>query len=225
MPLTELMKVLIIEDDDDVRDSIAQALIAANYEVDTASEGDEGLYRATEWTYDAIVLDVMLPGMDGWKILRNLRQKSIGTPVLMLSALGELDHRVKGLEAGADDYLVKPYHRRELLARIRALTRRAPTQEGEVIEIGRVTINISESKVELDGETVEMTAAQFRILGYLARRPGRIIPRSSLIDLIYGDDDEKMSNVIEVHIYHLRKKLGKDFIVSRRGLGYELPKK
>lgn len=225
MSHTEPMKVLIIEDDEDVRDSIAQTLRTGNYEVDAISEGTEGLYRATEWSYDAIILDVMLPGIDGWEILRSLREKSIGTPVLMLSALSEIDHRVKGLEGGADDYLVKPYHRRELLARVRALTRRTPTMEGEIIQIGRVTVNLTECRVELDDEPVELTASQFQILGYMARRVGRVVTRSSLVDLIYGDYDEKDSNVIDVQVYHIRRKLGKEFIVSRRGFGYEIPKK
>lgn len=219
-----VVKVLVIEDDRDVREGIVETLTEESYIVESTDNGAEGLYRALEWEYDVIVLDVMLPEMTGWQILQRLRAQKITTPVMMLTALGELDDRVKGLNGGADDYLVKPYHERELLARIRALARRSTGLAGDEIELGRVVVKTSEGVVTLDGEVVQLTAAQYRIVAYLAARAGKVISRNDLAEAIVGDGEEKLSNVIDVQVYHIRRKLGKDFLQNRRGLGYIIPK-
>ena len=220
----ETMKILVIEDDQDVRDSIVQSLTGLAYMVDAVDNGPEGFYRAQEWKYDVIVLDVMLPGLDGWKIVDKLRSQKKHTPILMLTALSEIDHRVKGLNSGADDYLVKPYHEKELLARVRALSRRSSDMTVDVIGLGRVTVNLSDHLVCLDDEPVKLTASQYRIVACLAKRAGKIVSRNDLADIIYGHDEEKASNVVEVQIFHIRQKLGKDFLQSHRGLGYTIPK-
>ena len=218
------MKILVVEDDYDVRASLVMTLEDERFVVDAVDNGPEGLYRAQEWKYDLILLDVMLPEMDGWQILEALRKEKNTTPVLMLTALDALDDRVKGLNSGADDYLAKPYSERELLARIRALYRRSVGQSNDVIEIGEVEINTVEHTVSKKGEAIELTAAQYRIVEYLGTRAGAIVARSDLAEAIVGEVEAAISNVIDVQIYHIRRKLGKGFIENRRGLGYLVPK-
>jgi len=217
------MKVLVIEDDADVRGSLVQSLEDEQYVVDAVADGEEGLYRAEEWTYDVIILDVMLPGLDGWQILRRLRQHKNRTPVLMLTALDAFDDRVRGLDEGADDYLVKPFQERELTARLRALHRRTFQQTDNSLTIGQVEIRVAEQQVLVRGEPVELTAAQYRIVTHLATRAGRVVSRADLAEAATGDDDIGDSNVIDVQIHHIRRKLGKAFIQNRRGLGYVVP--
>lgn len=221
MVTTADMKVLVIEDDADVRDGISQVLSEENIHVDAVSTGDEGLYRAREWEYDLVILDVMLPGMDGWKVLAGLR-KTKKTPVLMLTALGRLDDRVRGLDAGADDYLSKPYSDRELLARVRALTRRATGFYDRIRQFGRVAIDVEARQISLDGEPVDFTASQYQIVEYMTARAGRVVSRLELSDAL-GSGDDSFSNVLEVQIHRIRKRLGRDFIVTRRGHGYVMP--
>ncbi len=218
------MKILVIEDDEDVRDSLRLTLEDEHFVVDTAEDGEVGLYRAREWKYDLIVLDVMLPELDGWGVLEALRSAKVPTPVLMLTALDSLDDRVKGLNQGADDYLAKPFSERELLARIRALHRRSVGQASDVLEFGDVAVRTSERRVERKGAPVELTAAQYRIVEYLALRAGKVVPGGELAEAITGEDESAMSNVIEVQIHHIRRKLGKAFIQNRRGLGYLVPR-
>lgn len=217
------LKILVIEDDHDVRDGLVQTLEDENFLVDAAANGAEGLYRAREWDYDVIVLDVMLPELSGWQILERLRKEK-STPVLMLTARSEVDDRVKGLNSGADDYLVKPYNDRELLARIRALSRRSSGVAENQITLGRVVVDLAEQLVYLDGDRVKLTAAQFRIVSHLARNAGKVITRHDLFEAISGEDDETLSNVIDVQVHHIRRKLGKDFLQNRRGLGYIIPR-
>ncbi len=221
MPLRTTVKLLVIEDDRDVREGIVQTLTEEHFTVDAVDNGAEGLYYAKNWEYDVIVLDVMLPEMNGWQVLRQLRQAK-ATPVLMLTALGEVDDRVMGLNEGADDYLVKPYNERELLARIRALTRRSTVLSNEKILLGRVTVDLASQSVEFDGEEVKLTAAQYKLLEYLARRAGKVVPRQELADAI-GMNEDSLSNVLDVQVHHIRRKLGKDFLQSRRGLGFIIP--
>ncbi len=221
MHVKAAVKVLVIEDDADVRKGIVQTLSEEFFSVNAADSGTEGLYYANQWEYDVIVLDVMLPEMNGWKVLKHLRQ-SKSTPVLMLSALGDIDDRVAGLNGGADDYLVKPYNNRELIARVRALTRRATSLTNDTICIGRVVVNLSTQTISLDGEMVNLTAAQYKLLEYLSRRVGAVVSRSELSDAI-GINDDSLSNVLDVQIHHIRRKLGKDFVQSRRGLGFIIP--
>jgi len=221
--ITNRMKVLVIEDDSDVRDTLVQCLEDEPFIVDAVADGEEGLYRAEEWQYDVIVLDVMLPGLDGWQILKRLRQRKNRTPVLMLTALDAFDDRVRGLDEGADDYLTKPFNERELTARIRALHRRAFQQADNVITLGPVEIRAAEQQVFVHEEPIQLTAAQYRIVAYLATRAGRVVTRNELAEATTGDEDSGDSNVIDVQIHHIRRKLGKDFIQNRRGLGYVVP--
>ncbi|MEO0793763.1 MAG: response regulator transcription factor [Verrucomicrobiota bacterium] len=216
-------KVLVIGEDAEVRGRMTETLSAAGFEVDALAEVTGGLYRASEQAYDVIVFDFIVPEIIGSEMLHGLREQSVGTPILMSLALGELDERIDGLEDQADDFITKPYNEREFLTRIRTLARRTPRFLGDRLQIGRVTIKLLESRIELDGEPVELTASQFRIVSFLARRSNRIVSRADLADAIYGCDEERLSNVLEVQIYHIRRKLGKDFVVSRRGLGYTIP--
>lgn len=221
MPFKTTVKLLVIEDDRDVRESIVQTLAEENFVVDAVDNGAEGLYQAQNWEYDAIILDVMLPELNGWQVLKQLRQ-SKATPVLMLTALGDIDDRVTGLNEGADDYLVKPYSERELLARIRALTRRSTILNSDRIVLGRVGVDVASQTVYLDGELVKLTAAQYRLLEYLVRRAGKVVPRQELADAIDMNEDS-LSNVLDVQVHHIRRKLGKEFLQSRRGLGFIIP--
>ncbi|SHJ14991.1 two-component system, OmpR family, response regulator [Rubritalea squalenifaciens DSM 18772] len=223
MLLEKTMKVLVIEDDADVRQSLVQTLEEELFVVDAAVDGAEGLYRASEWQYDVIVLDVMLPELDGWKVIERLRVKGILTPVLMLTALGEINHRIRGLDSGADDFLSKPFDERELVARLYALHRRATGRAAHCIELGQIVVNTVDQTVSLRGEQISLTASQYRIVAHLATRAGQVISREELAEAIISEDNDRLSNVIDVQIHHIRRKLGKDFIVSRRGLGYVIP--
>ncbi len=217
------MKILVIEDDYDVRESLRMALEDEDFIVDAVENGAEGLYRASEWKYDVIVLDVMLPELNGWQVLESLRKKGNRTPVLMLTALDALDDRVKGLEIGADDYLTKPYSERELLARVRALHRRSIGQSESLVDLGEVTIDTAQKVIRRKGEPVALTGSQYRIAVYLGTRADQVISRTQLAEAITGDDEETWSNVLDVQIYNIRRKLGKNFIQNRRGLGYVVP--
>jgi len=196
-----------------------QALTENGYAVDSASEGVDGLYKATTWSYDAIVLDIMLPKMNGWDVLRSIREKN-AAPVLILTARDAISDRVRGLDGGADDYLVKPFSIQELLARLRVLVRRSVGIAESVIQIDDVEINIANRTVTKAGEMVVLTAREFALVEMLGLHRGRLITRSQIYDHIFGEDDDSLSNLIDVHISHIRKKLGADFIVTRRGQGY-----
>ncbi len=213
------MRVLVVEDEPDLRSALAQALAENGYAVDTSSEGVDGLYKATTWPYDAIVLDIMLPKLNGWDVLRAIRAKN-SAPVLILTARDAISDRVRGLDGGADDYLVKPFSIQELLARLRVLIRRSVGVADSVIEIGDIEINIASRTVSKAGESVTLTAREFALVELLALHRGKLITRSHIYDHIFGEDDDSMSNLIDVHVSHIRKKLGADFICTRRGQGY-----
>jgi len=215
--------ILVVEDDADVRSAISKALRENGFDVALAEDGAVGLYQALNWDYDAIVLDVMLPEIDGWEVLRRLRRHK-RTPVLMLTARGELDDRVQGLNGGADDYLVKPYEPVELIARLRALVRRSTGLADNRIDLGRVLIDTDSQTVRLDDQVVGLTPAQYKIVEHLARHAGKLISRSQLCEALLIEDEEAFSNVLDVQIYHIRKKLGKSFLQNRRGEGYIIPK-
>ncbi len=223
MPVDMSAKILVIEDDLDVRVSLVQLLQEEGFTVDAVATGPEGLYRAREWEYDLILLDLMLPELDGWGVLTKLRQQK-ATPVLMLTARGEVDDRVKGLNEGADDYLIKPYNERELLARIRALLRRSRGLSDDTIALGRVRVDLAAQCVYQDSEPVSLTASQYKIVAYMACRAGKVVTRTELSEEVSGDSDDTMSNVIDVQVHHIRRQLGKDFLQNRRGLGYIIPK-
>jgi two-component system OmpR family response regulator len=213
------MRILVVEDEPALLSVVAQALREAGYAVDEAADGETGLYKATAWDYDAIVLDVMLPKRDGWSVLAALRRKR-KTPVLFLTARDAISDRIRGLDTGADDYLVKPFDLNELLARVRALIRRAAGQAAAVIKIGDVAIDTGGKRVTLDGKPVTLTAREYAIVELLALNRGRVVTRTRIYEHIFDENDDSLSNLVEVHVMNVRKKLGKDFIVTRRGQGY-----
>lgn len=217
------VKILSVEDDSDVRTSLTRALSEEGFFVESESSGAEGLYRAENWDYDVIVLDVMLPEMDGWEVLKRLRRKRT-TPVLMLTALGQLDDRLQGLNGGADDYMVKPCEPQELIARLRALVRRTVGMAGNQIDLGRVVIDTASHDITVDDNEVKLTSSQFNIVEHLARNAGKLVSREKLCEALLIEDEEAFSNVLDVQIYNIRKKLGKDFLQNRRGVGYIIPK-
>jgi len=213
------MRLLIVEDEPDLLASMAQALREEGYAVDTAADGEDGLFRAETVDYDAIILDIMLPAMDGWTVLKNLRRAK-KTPVLMLTARDQSRDRVKGLDTGADDYVVKPFDLPELFARLRALIRRSANRTTSRLEIGRVVIDTAARTVAQDARLVEITAREYALLEYLALHRGEVVTRATLYEHLFGDDDDTLSNLLDVHVSNLRKKLGHDFISTRRGHGY-----
>ena len=213
------MRILIVEDEPRLLRSLAKALREEGYAVDTAEAGDDGLYKAECYDYDAVVLDVMLPGLDGWEVLQRLRKQK-KTPVLMLTALDATGNRVRGLDTGADDYLGKPFDLSELLARLRALIRRAAGQAKAQLELGDVLINTRARSVTRASQPVTLTAREYAILEYLALHRGEVVTRTTLYEHLFDESDDTLSNLVDVHIFSIRKKLGRDLIVTRRGQGY-----
>ena len=214
-----LMRVLIVEDEPDLLGSLLKALREDQYAADGAADGEEGLYKAESNDYDAIVLDVMLPGMDGWELLRRLR-KTKKTPVLMLTARDAIRDRVRGLDTGADDYLVKPFDVDELLARLRALIRRSANQPNACLALGEVIIDTAARTVSRGGQEIVLTAREYALVEYLALHRGKLVTRTMLYEHLFDEDDNTLSNLLDVHVSNIRKKLGHDFILTRRGHGY-----
>jgi two-component system OmpR family response regulator len=215
------MRILVIEDELDLLQALAQSLREAGYAVDEASDGRNGLFKAEGTAYDAIVLDLMLPSMNGWDLLWALR-KTRSTPVLILTARDTLSDRVKGLDAGADDYLTKPFELPELHARLRALIRRAAGQATAVIEVGNLTIDTVRRAVCQGGQPVALTPREYALVELLALYKGTLVTRTMIYDHLFDEEDDSLSNVVDVHVANVRKKLGKDFIITRRGEGYEV---
>jgi two-component system OmpR family response regulator len=213
------MRILIVEDEPDLLRSLAQALREEGYAVDTANNGEDGLFKAENYDHDAVVLDVMLPKLDGWEILKRLR-KTKKTPVLMLTARDQSRDRVKGLDTGADDYMVKPFDLPELFARLRALIRRSANQTTNVIEIGEVKIDCAARKVFRAEKPIELTAREYALAEFLALHRGEVVTRTQLYEHLFDENDSTLSNLLDVHVSNLRKKLGAEFIVTRRGHGY-----
>ena len=213
------MRLLVIEDDPALQRTLAAALREESYAVDVASDGVDGLFKAQQNTYDAILLDVMLPKLDGWGVLAALRPVS-RTPVLMLTARDAVPDRIKGLNAGADDYLTKPFDIDELLARLRALIRRSAGQTHPTITIGELVLDTAARRACVAGTEVVLTAREYSLLEYLALHRGEVVSRTTLYEHLFDEDDDSLSNLLDVHVSNLRKKLGHDLIVTRRGLGY-----
>ncbi|HTN74361.1 MAG TPA: response regulator transcription factor [Pirellulaceae bacterium] len=213
------MRILIIEDEPDLLDLLAKTLRAAGYAVDLASDGEAGLIKAQSWSYDAIVLDLMLPKLSGWELLKTLRQTS-AISVLILTARDAVPDRVSGLDLGADDYLIKPFESSELLARLRAIIRRSTGQSKTKLQICDVLIDTAARTVERNGQMVLLTAREYALVELLALRRGELVTRGTLYEHLFDENDDTLSNLIEVHVSNVRKKLGKDFITTRRGLGY-----
>jgi len=215
------MRVLAVEDEPDLLGSLIKALREDGYAVDGAPDGEEGLYKAETYDYDAIVLDIMLPGIDGWELLRRLR-KTKKTPVLMLTARDAVRDRVRGLDTGADDYLVKPFELAELLARLRALIRRSASQAQARLEIGDVVIDTAARTVTRNGEAVMLTAREYALVEFVALHRGKVVTRTTLYEHLFDETDDTLSNLLDVHVSNIRKKLGHDFITTRRGHGYSV---
>jgi len=216
------MKLLIIEDERKLSDNISDFLKGEGYSVDAAFDGEEGLDLALERSYDCIILDILLPGMDGLTLCKFLREEIKSTvPILMLTALGELDNRIEGLNAGADDYLTKPFALPELEARVRALTRRG-TGQPRRIEIGHLSYDQADRVVKINGQVVDLSAREIGLLEVFILRVGRLVSKDQLVDHLCGWGEEVSSNAIEVYVHRLRKKLEDSGvrIVTVRGLGY-----
>lgn len=215
------MRVLVVEDEPRLLRNLAKALREEGYAVDTAEAGDDGLYKAEMYNYDAIVLDIMLPRLDGWEVLARLRKQK-QTPVLVLTARDATKDRVKGLDTGADDYLVKPFDLSELLARLRALIRRSAGNAHPEIEIENIRIDTRAKIVSKAGQPVTLTAREYSILEYLAQHRGELITRTELYEHLFDETDDTLSNLLDVHVFSIRKKLGHDLITTRRGQGYSI---
>jgi two-component system, OmpR family, response regulator len=213
------MRILVVEDEPELLGVVAQALREEGYAVDEADNGTDGLFKAQSWEYDGIVLDLMLPGIDGWQLLAELRRQR-KTPVLILTARDAVPERIRGLDAGADDYLVKPFALGELLARLRALIRRAAGEAAPVINLGAVTIDTRSRTVTRAGRSVALTAREYALVELLALARGRVVSRTEIYEHLFDENEDSLSNLLEVHVSNIRKKLGKDFIGTRRGLGY-----
>ncbi|GAB5406492.1 MAG: response regulator transcription factor [Aureliella sp.] len=217
------MRVLVVEDEPGLRDAVASSLREEHYAVDEAADGQSGLLKAQQWSYDAIVLDLMLPEIDGLQFLSQLR-RTHETPVLILTARDGVEDRVRGLDCGADDYLCKPFSLAELSARIRALIRRTTAQATAELAIGAVLVDTANRTVRKDDQLVELTAREYTLVELLALNQGCVVSRSKVYDHVFDENDDSLSNLVDVHIYNIRKKLGKDFVTTRRGHGYIVEK-
>ena len=213
------MRILVVEDEPDLLSSLAGILREEGYAVDEAEDGESGLQKALWADYDAVILDVMLPGIDGFEVLERLRVRK-RTPVLLLTARDQSTDRVRGLDSGADDYLPKPYDLPELLARIRALIRRSAGHPSAKARFGNVEIDFNARRVTLDGVEVALTAREYSLVSMLAQHRDRVFTRAQLYEHLFDEMDDSSSNLLDVHVSNVRKKLGKEFIVTRRGHGY-----
>jgi DNA-binding response OmpR family regulator len=216
------MRVLLVEDSKILLRTVRRALRHAGFAVDTAADGEEGLAAAETNDYDVLLLDIMLPKLDGLALLRRLRTAGNTTHVLLLTARDTVADRVQGLRQGADDYLVKPFALAELIERVRVLCRRAYGNKSGPLRIGSLELDLSARRLRRDGADVELTAREWRLLEYLVLRRGQVVPRSEIEAHIYDELVEPMSNVVDTAVYNLRRKIGANFIHTRRGLGYVL---
>jgi two-component system OmpR family response regulator len=216
------MRVLVVEDEPNLLRQLKAALEGAGYAVDTAADGEDAQYLGSTENYDAVVLDLGLPEIDGLTVLDRWRKDGRAMPVLVLTARDSWSDKVAGLDAGADDYLAKPFQTEELIARLRALIRRAAGQATSELTAGGVRLDSRSGRVTLDGEPVKLTAQEFKLLSYLMHHKGKVVSRTELIEHIYDQDFDRDSNTIEVFITRIRKKLGPDLISTTRGLGYSL---
>jgi len=220
------MRILVVEDDRVAAAVLSKGLREHTYAVDVAEDGSMALEQASINEYDLIVLDVLMPGINGLEVCRRLRAEGIAAPILMLTALGEPDQRVEGLDVGADDYLAKPYHFPELLARVRALLRRGPALTPSVLSFHDLTVDTRARRVERAGRAIALTTKEYALLEYLLRRQGEVVGRADIAEHVWDDSFDPMSNLIEVYIQRLRRKIDDAHPVKRihtqRGAGYSL---
>ncbi|MEL7047690.1 MAG: response regulator transcription factor [Pseudomonadota bacterium] len=216
------MRILVVEDDADLNAQLVSALSEAGYAVDTALDGEEGFYLGETEPYDLIVLDIGLPKMDGISVLEGWRRADLKMPVILLTARDRWSDKVAGIDAGADDYVAKPFHMEELLARARAQLRRAAGHAKSEIECGSVCLDTNSAKVTCDGQAIKLTSHEFRLLSYMMHHQGRVVSRTELVEHLYDQDFDRDSNTIEVFIGRLRKKIPADVIETVRGLGYRM---
>jgi two-component system OmpR family response regulator len=214
------MRVLVVEDEGDLASTLRRSLGEAHFAVDIAADGEEAQFLLAEVRYDAIVLDLMVPKRSGWTLLQDMRQSGSVTPVLILTALDAVKDRVKALDLGADDYLPKPFAIAELVARLRALVRRATGNPSPVLTVGSLTIDCAARLVYRENTPVELTAREYAILELMVRHRGTLVTRSAICEHIYSESSDVFSNVVDVHVAALRRKLGAEIIQTRRGQGY-----
>ena len=220
------LKILLIEDEKKIAAFIRKGLEAQGFVVEVSSHGDEGFVLATTRPYEALVLDIMLPGKDGLSILRNLRERKIALPVILLTARSELNERLEGLNLGADDYLTKPFHIEELIARLHAVTRRAAGTSQSILAVADLKMNLLTRKVTRGTQVVELTTREFSLLEHLMRSPGRVLTRVEICERVWDYNFDPGTNLVEVYVQRLRKKVDGDFaqklIETVRGVGYRL---
>ena len=216
------MRILVVEDDPDLSRQLKDALIDVGYAVDIAGDGEEGHHLGDTEPYDAVILDLGLPIIDGVSVLQKWRSDGKSFPVLILTARDQWSEKVAGFDAGADDYLTKPFHTEELMARLRALLRRAAGHTTDTIDIGDLSVDNRSARAFVDGMAVKLTSHEFRLLSYMATHRGRVISRTELVEHIYDQDFDRDSNTIEVFVGRLRRKIGTVRIETVRGLGYRL---
>lgn len=216
------MRILVVEDDPDLSRQLKEALIDVGYAVDIAGDGEEGHHLGDTEPYDAVVLDLGLPVIDGVSVLQKWRSDGKKFPVLILTARDQWSEKVAGFDAGADDYLTKPFHTEELMARLRALLRRAAGHTTDTIDIGELSVDNRAARAFVNGMAVKLTSHEFRLLSYMATHRGRVISRTELVEHIYDQDFDRDSNTIEVFVGRLRRKIGTNRIETVRGLGYRL---
>lgn len=220
------MKILVIEDEKKIASFIRKGLEAVGFVVEVSYHGDEGFTLATTRPYDAIVLDIMLPGKDGLSILRNLRERKIALPVILLTARSELNERLEGLNLGADDYLTKPFHIEELIARLHAVTRRATGTGQSILTVADLTMNLLTREVRRADQRIELTAREFSLLEHLMRSPGRVLTRVEICERVWEYNFDPGTNLVDVYIQRIRKKVDGDFpvklIETIRGVGYRI---
>jgi DNA-binding response OmpR family regulator len=216
------MRILLVEDDERIARDVARALAAAGYVVETVANGEEAWFLGDTEDFAAVVLDLGLPGLDGLAVLERWRRQGRRTPVLALSARSSWSERVEGIDAGADDYLPKPFRMEELLARLRSIIRRSGGRASSVTQNGVLSLDERSMTIKVDGDPVEVTAIEYRLLAYLMHRRGHVVAQSELAEHVYGSDQQS-SNALEVLIGRVRRKIGAGFIETRRGFGYLVP--
>jgi two-component system, OmpR family, response regulator len=214
------MRILVVEDEPKISESIVAVLTGAGYTADITANGEDAWFRGDTEDYDLVILDLGLPKMDGLAVLKRWRGAGRMMPVLVLTARGTWPERVEGIDAGADDYLAKPFHIEELMARVRALIRRASGHGSPVIEAGALALDTRQMRVMVNGAQVAVSPLEYRLIAYLLHHKGRVVPPTEIIEHLYGDDAARDANALEALVTRLRKKLGPDLIETRRGFGY-----